>query len=102
MSEKTIGQEMLEKLSYKKKNIYEEATPEKIKAIYDYADGYKKFLDSSKTEREATESAIALAKAQGYTEYKLGDKLAKGDKRYLNQHGKSVIFFKVGENDLEI
>ena len=101
MSEKTIGQEMLEKLSYKKKNIYEEATPEKIKAIYDYADGYKKFLDSSKTEREATESAIALAKAQGYTEYKLGDKLAKGDKRYLNQHGKSVIFFKVGENDLE-
>ena len=34
MSEKSVGQEMLEKLSYKKKNIYEEATPEKIKAIF--------------------------------------------------------------------
>ena len=101
MSEKTIGQEMLDKLSYKKRNIYEEATPEKIKAIYDYAEGYKTFLDNSKTEREATETAIEMAKANGFTEYKLGDKLVKGDKKFLNQHGKSLILFKVGEKDLE-
>ena len=101
MSEKTIGQEMLDKLSYKKSNIYEEATPEKIKAIYDYAEGYKTFLDNSKTEREATETAIEMAKKNGFTEYKLGDKLVKGDKKYLNQHGKSLILFKVGEKDLE-
>ncbi len=101
MSEKTIGQEMLDKLSYKKKNIYEEATPDKVKAIYDYAEGYKKYLDNAKTEREATEAAIELARAKGYTEYKLGDKLSVGDKKYLNQHGKSLIIFKVGENDIE-
>ncbi len=101
MSEKTVGQEMQEKLSYKKKNIYEEATPEKVKAIYDYAEGYKKFLDNAKTEREATEAAIELTKAKGYTEYKFGDKLAVGDKKYLNQHGKSLIIFKIGEKDLE-
>ena len=101
MSEKTIGQEMLDKLSYKKKNIYEEATPEKIKAIYDYAEGYKNYLDNAKTEREATDAAIEMAKAKGFTEYKLGDKLEIGDKRYLNQHGKSLILFKVGEKDLE-
>ena len=76
MSEKTIGQEMLDKLSYKRKNIYEEATPEKIKAIYDYAEGYKAFLDKAKTEREATDAAIEMAKAGGYTEYKFGDKLS--------------------------
>ena len=101
MSEKTIGQEMLDKLSYKRKNIYEEATPEKIKAIYDYAEGYKTFLDNAKTEREATNAAIEMVKAKGYTEYKFGDKLAVGDKKYLNQHGKSLIVFSVGENDLE-
>ena len=92
---------MLDKLSYKRKNIYEEATPEKIKAIYDYAEGYKAFLDKAKTEREATDAAIEMAKANGYTEYKFGDKLSVGDKRYLNQHGKSLIMFSVGENDLE-
>ena len=30
MSEKTIGKEMLEKLSYKKKNVYETANAEKM------------------------------------------------------------------------
>ena len=101
MSEKSIGQEMYEKLSYKKKNVYEEATPEKVKAIYDYSVGYMSFLDNSKTEREATDATIAMVKAKGYTEYKFGDKIAVGDKKYLNQHGKSIILFKVGENDIE-
>ena len=101
MSEKTIGQEMLEKLSYKRRNVFEEATPEKIKAIYDYNEGYKKFLDGSKTEREATDYAIALAKKAGYTEYKLGDKISVGDKKYFNQHGRSIVAFKVGSGDIE-
>ncbi len=101
MSEKTVGQEMLEKLSYKKRNVYEEATPEKIKAIYDYADGYAKYLNASKTEREAVRYSVSLAKASGYTEYKLGEELTVGDKKYLDQHGKCLILFKVGENDIE-
>ena len=101
MSEKSIGQEMLEKLSYKKKNVFEEATPEKVKAIYDYAEGYAKYLDAAKTEREAVMASIALAEKAGYTEYKLGEALKVGDKKYLNQHGKCLIIFKVGEADLE-
>ncbi len=101
MSEKTVGQEMLDKLSYKKKNIFEEASAEKVKAIYDYSAGYMKYLDDAKTEREATVATIALAQKQGYTEYKLGDKIKVGDKKYLNQHGKCLILFKVGENDIE-
>ena len=92
---------MLEKLSYKKKNIYEEATPEKIKEIFAYSEGYMKFLDEAKTEREATVAAIALAESRGYTEYKIGDKISVGDKKYLNQYGKSLLLFKVGENDIE-
>ena len=101
MSEKSIGQEMLEKLSYKKKNIFEEATPEKVKAIYDYSEGYAKYLDEGKTEREALLVTINMAKKIGYTEYKLGEKINVGDKKYLNQHGKCLILFKVGEADLE-
>ena len=101
MSEKTIGKEMLEKLSYKKKNVYETANAEKIKAIYDYADGYMKYLDEAKTEREAVTTSIAMAKKNGYTEYKLGEKLNVGDKKYFNNRGKSLIVFKVGENDIE-
>ncbi len=101
MSEKSQGQKMLEELSYNKKNVFEEASPEKIKAIYDYSVGYMKYLDESKTEREATRATIAIIEAAGYTEYKFGDKISVGDKKYLNQHGKSLIVFKVGEKDIE-
>ena len=101
MSEKSIGKEMLEKLSYKKKNVYEEASAERIKDIYDYAEGYMQFLDKAKTEREAVDYSIELAKKAGYTEYKLGDKISVGDKKFFNNRGKSLFLFKVGNNDLE-
>ena len=89
MSELT-AKELYEKLSYKKKNVFEVSTPEEIKAIYDYSVGYMKYLDDAKTEREATEATIALVEAQGYTEYKFGDKLSAGDKKYFNQHRKAL------------
>ncbi|MBQ8321935.1 MAG: aminopeptidase [Clostridia bacterium] len=101
MSEKSVGQQMFDKLSYKKKNIYEEASSEKIKAIFDYSKGYMKYLDDSKTEREAVCAAIELAKQKGYTEYKIGDKISVGDKKYLNHHDKSLVLFSVGDNDIE-
>ena len=101
MADKSAGQIMYEKLSYKRKNIFEEATSDKIKVMFDYAEGYKKYLDSSKTEREATDYSIEMAKAAGYTEYKLGEDLKVGDKKYFNNHGKSFVAFKVGSNDLE-
>ena len=102
MAEKTVGQEMFERLSYKRRNVFEEASSEKIKEMFDYSEGYKAYLDSSKTEREATATTIAMAEAAGYTEYKLGDKLSVGDKKYFNNHGKSVVVFKIGAADLEL
>ena len=67
MEEKTsIGKELSEKLSYKNKNFYETASPEEIKAAYEYCEGYKKFLDEAKTEREATLVAVEMAKKAGY------------------------------------
>ena len=101
MSEKSIGQEMQDKLSYKKKNVFETASPEKVKAIYDYAEGYRKFLDAAKTEREAVKESILLAEKNGYTEYKMGDAISVGDKKYLNQHGRALVLFKVGSADIE-
>ncbi len=100
MSELT-AKELFDKLSYKKKNVYEASSSEEIKAIYDYSVGYMKYLDDAKTEREATEATIAMVEAQGYTEYKFGDKLCVGDKKYFNQKGKSIFVFKVGSKDIE-
>ncbi len=99
--EQLTAKEMFERLSYKKKNVFEESTPTEIKDIYDYSVGYMKYLDDAKTEREATEATIALVEAKGYTEYKLGDKLSVGDKRYFNNKGKSIFVFRIGSRDIE-
>ena len=101
MSEKTEGQKIQEQLCYKKKNVYEEADAAKIKEIFDYAEGYKAFLDSAKTEREAVEAAIEMAERAGYASYRLGDPLKVGDKKYLNNRGRSLILFSIGEESLE-
>ena len=101
MSEKTVGQKKLEELSYKKLNVYEQADANKIKAIYDYSEGYKQFLDGAKTEREAVVYAIKMAEMYGYTEYRFGDSISVGDKKYLNNRGKSLVLFRIGENDIE-
>ena len=100
MSEKTEVQKISEQLCYKKKNVYEEADASKIKEIYDYAEGYKAFLDSAKTEREAVEAAIEMAERAGYTSYRLGETLKVGDKKYLNNRGRSLILFSIGEESL--
>ena len=40
-------------LAYKRTNVYEQADDKLMKEIFDYAEGYRKFIDGEKTEREA-------------------------------------------------
>ena len=102
MSEKkSKGQERYDELAYEKKNYFTVASKEERKAIFDYAEGYKTFLDNAKTEREACEVAVKMAKDAGFTEYKFGDKLSAGDKKYFVNRGKSVVMFRVGTKNLE-
>ena len=102
MSEKkSKGQELLEKLSYKKRNFFEISSEKEIDKMYEYCDGYKDFLDKAKTEREATAYAIAAAEKKGYKAYHFGDKLVVGGKYYYNNHDKSIAVFKIGKNALD-
>ena len=57
-------------LTYKKKNFYEEASKSEVKECFKFAEGYKKFLDEAKTEREACEIIVEMAKKEGFKEYK--------------------------------
>ncbi len=88
-------------LEYKRRNCYKEADEEEIKRIYAYAEEYKKFLFTSKTERGATVTARKLAEARGYKRYDFGDKIKAGDKLYFINRDKNIFIVRVGTNDLE-
>ncbi len=85
-----------ESLIYKKQTVYEKADASVIDSAYAYAEDYKKYLDNGKTEREALKASVEMAKAKGFHEYKLGDKISKGDKLYYNNRGKNLFVFSVG------
>ncbi len=98
---KTEGQIKFDKLSYKKRNYFEDASKEELSKIMNYAEDYKMFLNKGKTERESCLIAIEMAKKQGFTEYKFGDELKAGDKKYFINRGKSLVIFKIGTKNLE-
>ncbi len=101
MSDKTKGQELKEQLFYKKENCFDRKSADDLSAAKAYAVGYAKWLDESKTEREAVTASIKLLRDAGYTEYKLGDSIKAGDKLYLNNRGKSLFAIKVGSENIE-
>lgn len=100
MAEKTKGQLLAEKLTYKKKTAYEKY-PEETDIINSYCEGYKDYLNKGKTAREASEEAVRLAKENGFKEFNFGDSISKGDKFYYVNRERSVFLFVIGSEDIE-
>ena len=90
----------MSELAYKRTNVYQVADEKLMKAIYDYAEGYKTFIDEGKTEREACAFVEAAAKAQGYKPFEFGMKFKAGDKVYYNNRGKNIYLIKIGKADV--
>ena len=90
----------MSELAYKRTNVYEKADEKLMKEIFDYAEGYKAFLDAGKTEREACAYVEKAAIEQGYKPFKFGQKLKAGDKVYYNNRNKNLYLIKVGTEDV--
>lgn len=86
---------------YKRTNVYETADEKTMKAIFDYAEGYKKFLGECKTEREACAYIVEEAEEKGYKQFDFSEKVKKGDKLYYNNRGKAVFIIKIGTGDVK-
>lgn len=86
---------------YKKETVYKKADNLTVESAFAYAEGYKKFLDSAKTEREAVKTVITMLEAKDFREYKFGDKIKKGDRLYYNNRGKNLFIFTIGSNGVK-
>lgn len=87
------------------KNAWLKYTKAEKKAVFDFAEGYRKFISDCKTERECTEEILRMARAEGYIDLKEaiaeGKKLSAGDKVFVNYMGKAVALFLLGTKPLE-
>ncbi len=101
MSEKTQGQLLSDRLSYKKTSYYENANAEDRAIIFAYAKEYMAFLNAAKTEREAVEEGVHLAEENGFTPFSFGERLVSGDRRYYNNRGKNLFLIQKGSLPLD-
>lgn len=96
--EKSAAKLLQEKLFMEKKNSGLVMSDEDMKKADEFCEGYKSFLDSSKTEREAVATTVAMAEKCGYTAFDRTKTYKPGDKVYYNNRGKAVILSVIGKN----
>ena len=89
-----------ESLFYEQKNGYDLIDAEETKLVYAYCEGYKRFMDAARTEREAVKTGIELAEEEGFVPFVPGMALKAGDKVYFNNRGKSLILAVIGKKPL--
>ena len=83
------------------KTVWEKLDDQQMKQLMDFSESYKKFLDNAKTEREAVDASIALARKAGFRELKEFKELKSGDRIYFNNRGKSLALFVIGKQPIE-
>lgn len=101
--ERSKGQKLMDKLSYKSANAWEKI-PDR-ENIFSYCEDYKAFLDVGKTERECVKEIIKRAEKLGFEDMDkiISEKhtVTTGDKVYRNIRNKAVILAVVGKKPLE-
>lgn len=98
--EKSEGKLLKESLLSQKKHAVLRMDESEVKKSDLFCEDYKKFLNSSKTEREATEYAVNALEKKGFVPFKAGMGLKAGDKIYVNNRGKAVIAAIIGSEDI--
>ena len=95
------AKDLKKELFTKKKNAGFILSENEIKEADGFCNGYMRFLDAAKTEREAVCESIKLLKEKGFKEYDFKDDLNPGDKIYINNRGKAIIAAIIGSDGAE-
>ncbi|MBQ9415123.1 MAG: aminopeptidase [Clostridia bacterium] len=93
--------ELREKLAYESKHAQEALGDEILGQADAYCEGYKAFLCSVKTEREAVSFAVREAEARGFRPFDRAQPLKAGDRVYVNNRGKAIMLAVIGSRPIE-
>ncbi len=80
-----------------RKNAWKQYDASTEKEVMKFAEGYKEFLSSSKTERLAVKEAVKRLEAHGFKSVEGLKKVAPGDKIYFLNRNKNVCAFVLGK-----
>lgn len=90
-----------EKKANERKSAWYKYNEEQRQAIFDYCEGYKRFISDCKTERECVAEVIRQAEVKGYKDLYSCKTLKAGDKVYAANMGKDIMLFLIGTKPME-
>ena len=96
MNGETKAAELKKELFFKPQHAYKRMSMGEISGADSFCEGYMSFLDSAKTEREAVNEALELARSNGFRKFEWGTYYPEGSKVYFNNRGKALILAVVG------
>ena len=83
-----------------RKNAWLKYDQKQLKEVMAFAEGYKKFLSKSKTERLAVKESVALLEKAGFKKAEGAKSLKAGDKVYFINKNKNICAFIIGNKSL--
>lgn len=83
------------------KNIWKDASQEKVNAIMNFCEDYKHFISVGKTERICVKEALKIAQSKGFKNLHDVKTANVGDKLYLINKNKNIILFTVGQKPVK-
>ncbi len=92
------AKELREKLMMKERKGAADFTPEVLDQADAFCEDYKKFLDNSRTEREAVAYVKAMAEENGFVEYDPNKSYKPGDRVYIINREKAIGLAVIGKN----
>ncbi len=101
MSEKTKADILKEELFYSPEHASYTCEDGEVEKADKFCEGYMKYLDNCKTEREAVAYTKALAEKEGFKPFDPKASYKAGDKVYYDNRGKALILCVFGTESLE-
>lgn len=99
--EKSKSKQLKEKLFVKKELGIKSLSAEEITKADEFCKGYVEFLNNSKIEREAVETSVKIAEANGFTKYDSTKTYKTGDRVYCVNRNKNILLMVVGKQTVD-
>ena len=96
-----MEEKLRDKLFNKKEIGWKEVNEREKEEIFNFCNGYLKFLNKAKIEREFVIEAKKIAEANGFKDINNFDKLKTGDKVYFINRDKSMYLAIIGKEKME-
>jgi aspartyl aminopeptidase len=87
-------------LAYESKSVWQSVNETEKNLIFDFAEDYKKFMNTCKTERESVCCTEEQAKKLGFKDINLAQ-YQPGEKIYIKNNHKNIIFAILGKKDIK-